>query len=158
MARKPSFPAFPVNAKNWEAAFKSALTRAAKAAGVDVSSVNWECCTTDNTWGDQCGLVFFGADNDETNERCARWFEKWAHQNLRKAGVVGEYDSQESISFVGEMFFTRYANGTDGWHRPLFNKYDLNAMTVTSDFGRVIHPLEMRKGYATSYVYYPCAD
>jgi hypothetical protein len=149
--------AYQIDAKNWELAFRSALTHAAKEAGFDVSSVKWERCTTDNTWGDRCGLVFFGA-SDEINERCAKYFLNWASKNLRKAGVVGGYDTQESISFAGAMFFTRYDNGANGWHKPIFNKYDIDAMTVTTDYGSVSHPIEMKKGFATSYVYYPCAD
>ena len=148
---------FPINAKNWESAFKSALIRAARVAGFDVATVEWTYCTTDNTWGDRCGLVFFGA-SDEINERCAKYFEQWASANLRKAGVVGGYNAQESISFAGAMVFTRYDNGVNGWHVPRFCKYDFDALTVTTDYGFVSQAIEMKKGFATSYVYYPGAD
>lgn len=148
---------FPITTENWEEAFKSALVRAAREANIDISSVSWERCTTDSTWGDRCGFVFFGA-SDEINERCAKYFEIWASKNLRNAGVVGGYESQESISFFGQMVFTRYNNGVNGWHAPRFKTYNFDAMTVTTDYGYVSRPIEMKKGYATSYVYYPCAD
>ena len=148
---------FPINAKNWESAFKSALIRAAQTAGFDLTPVEWTYCTTDNTWGDRCGLVFFGG-SDEINERCAKYFKNWASANLRAAGVVGGYNAQESISFAGEMIFTKYDNGVEGWHVPCRNKYDFEALTVTTDYGFVSQAVEMKRGFATSYVYYPGAD
>lgn len=143
---------------DWRTLFSNALHAAAMKAGSDLTGLQWESCDTDRTWGDRCGLVFFGA-SPEVNERAARFFETWASRNLRKLGVVGGYNAQESVGFVGELVFTRYANGASGWHRYTGREtLDFEALTVTTDYGYTSHPVEMRRGVATSYVYYPCAD
>ena len=142
----------------WEDTFKTALTSAATKAGIDTADLKWERCTTDSTWGDRCGLVFFGA-SPEVCERAARYFEAWARKHLRAMKVVGGYGSQESIGYVGEMYFVRYENGANGWYvnRPSMAKVDFEAGTVTTDYGHVTRPVEMRRGIAVSYIYYPCA-
>lgn len=145
------------NAADWTSTFTAALARAAKQCGCDITSLRFERCTTDATWGDRCGLVFYGA-SDAVNERAARFFEKWAAENLRKLGVVGvNYGAQASISYEGEFYFCRYENGAQGWHRDR-DTVDFEKMTVTTSYGYVSHPIELRRGFATSYVYYPGAE
>lgn len=145
------------NASNWESLFTAALATAAKQCGCDITGLRFERCTTDQTWGDRCGLVFFGA-SDAVNERAARFFEKWAQLNLRRLGVVGvNYGAQASISYEGEFYFACYDNGAQGWHRDR-DIVDFEKMTVTTSYGYVSHPVELRRGFATSYVYYPGAD
>jgi hypothetical protein len=133
-------------ATGWQAKFAGALYAAATKAGVGgLEDLEWEGVTTDATWGDRCGLVFFGA-TPEVNERAAMFFVAWAGKNLRKLGIVGGYQTQESISFAGEFTFTRFANGAKGWHR------------TRGEYTGSTELLETFKGFATSYVYYPCAD
>lgn len=144
-------------AVDWRAEFKAAIERAAAKCGSDISNLKWEDCSTDRTWGDRCGLVFFGAA-DDVNERAAKYFEKWAHKHLRAMGVVGSYNAQASISYAGEMYYSKCENGAGGWYPEGTDKVDLAAKTITTNYGSVSHAIEMRLGFATSYVYFPCAE
>ena len=67
------------------------------------------------------------------------------------------YGAQASISYEGEFYFACYDNGAQGWHRDR-DIVDFEKMTVTTSYGYVSHPVELRRGFATSYVYYPGAD
>lgn len=153
--KKPAPPTFA----QWSAMLRADIERKAAACGCDVSGLTIEIMTTDNTWGDRTGLVFSGA-SDEVCERAARFFEAWAGKHLRRMGVVGGYNAQESIGYVGKAYFSRYANGAKGWYIDGSggNTVDPVAMTVTTYYGRVSHPVEVRTGFATSFIYYPCAD
>jgi len=75
-----------------------ALKNAAAKAGFDARNVKVEACTTDNTWGDRCGYVFFGG-SDEVNERAAHWFLAW----YSKCAPQSSYNAQRSISYFGEL-------------------------------------------------------
>lgn len=155
-AAKKSTP--KVNADNWREHLMATIRAKAALCGADVTGLQMDTVTTDATWGDRIGLVFHGA-SDEVCERAARFFEGWASKNLRTLGVVGGYQSQESIGYVGVMIFTRWDNGAKGWHRDdrCGVTYDVEAGTVTQ-FKVANRPVEMKRGWATSYVYYPCAD
>lgn len=146
----------------WEVLFRAALESAMQKAGVSSEGLRFERCDTDRTWGDRCGLVFFGAAPDVC-ERAAKFFEAWAHKNLRKLGVVGGYTSQESINFEGAFYFSAYDNGAKGWHRvrkdtvmPVAGVVQHIAVAGLTPFDLAC--TEVRQGFATSYVYYPCAD
>lgn len=136
-------------ATGWEAKFAGALYAAMTKAGCvgAVEDLKWDRCAIDRTWGDKDGLVFYGS-TPEMNERAAKFFETWAGRNLRKMNVVGGYDRQEAIAYVGEFQFTRFENGAQGWHR----KRGAGEPAYSTKL------LETREGYATSFVYYPCAD
>jgi len=142
----------------WESKFAAVLGASAKKAGMSLDGLKWERCTTDATWGDRCGLVFFGA-SPEINKRAAKFFEAWAALNLRKAGIVGDYNAQESIRFEGLFHYLAYNNGARGWYRGA----DLESLKVgdvkyTLSNGFDLALTEKRDGFATSYVYYPCGD
>jgi hypothetical protein len=152
-------------ASGWEAKFAGALYSAAQKAGIGaIEDIEWEHVTTDATWGDRCGLVFFGA-SPETCERAAKFFEAWACKNLRKMKVVGGYGSQESIGYVGEFEFSRFSNGARGWHR-VWSGSTKRVEGHVEKFGpSTVFPegwelttVEVKAGWATSYVYYPGAD
>lgn len=133
-------------AKGWEAKFAGALAAAAAKAGVSLEGLEWERCDTDRTWGDRVGLVFFGC---EGAERAAKFFEKWAGKNLRKMKVVGGYEQQESIGFEGPFRYLEFANGARGWYRGTVEGYEAPGRTEL---------VKTKQGFATSFVYYPCAD
>jgi len=155
-AAKKSTPR--VNANNWREHLMATIRAKAALCGADVTGLQMDTVTTDATWGDRIGLVFYGA-SDEVCERAARFFEGWASKNLRALGVVGGYQAQSSIGYEGVMIFTRWDNGTKGWHRADRGgvTYDVEAGTVTQ-FKVANRPVEMKRGWATSFVYYPCAD
>jgi hypothetical protein len=155
-AAKKSTP--KVNADNWRKHLMATIRAKAALCGADVTGLQMDTVTTDATWGDRIGLVFHGA-SDEVCERAARFFEAWASKNLRALGVVGGYQAQSSIGYVGAMIFTRYQNGAKNWSRDdrCGVTYDVEAGTVTQ-YGVTDRPVEMKRGWATSYVYYPCAD
>lgn len=132
-----------VTKDNWREAFKNSLTAKAKASGCELGELAFETCTTDNTWGDRVGLVFFGAPA-EVQERAARYFEKWADANMNWGG----YESQRSVRYEGEFHFARFDNGANGWYRGALDDETAAKKTL----------VESRVGHATSYVYYPCAD
>lgn len=147
----------------WTANMWAELTEAAEKAGMNVEGLKFEACTTEATWGDRCGLVFFGAA-PEVNERAAKWFEKWAAKNL----TWSSYEAQRSVGFAGEFRFTRWANGAKGWHKvwpPEAFKFEYEKRVPVVGEGDwlcdgTFHNKceEIRLGFATSYVYYPCAD
>lgn len=151
----------------WEEKFEAALKVSADKAGISLDGLRFERCTTDATWGDRTGLVFFGA-SPVVNERAARFFETWASKNLRKLGAVGGYQSQESIRYEGAFHFSRYDNGANGWHRGPTISYEGFVKASGEESGRDANgafryaaqarPVETREGFATSFVYYPCAD
>jgi hypothetical protein len=147
--------------KDWRKIFEANLKAAMAKAGVGFEGLKWDGCTTDQTWGDRCGLVFYGG-TPEVNERAARYFERWANKHLRKLGGVGGYESQESISYFGPMTYVRFSNKAEGWHKGTNEQrgYKVGHVEV---YGKgestfEIRTEEVREGFATSYVYYPCAD
>lgn len=142
--------------KGWRRKFKAALEGAAAKAGISLEGLEFDACTTDQTWGDRCGLVFYGAA-PEVNERAAKFFEAWARKNLRKLGAVGGYETQESIGFAGEMYFTAYSNGAHGWYK-MRKDTKLPAEGEKPYANLDLTCTKVRQGFATSYVYYPCAD
>ena len=131
---------------NWRGVFETALRTAARGAQHDLAGLAWETCTTDATWGDRVGLVFWGA-SPETCERAARYFEAWASRHMR------EYETQESIRFEGLRYYTAFDNGARGWHREPGEHPAGRPIPCTS-----VRCTETRVGFATSYAYYPCAD
>ena len=140
---------------SWTAMFETALRSAAAKCGQSLDGLRWERCTIDQTWGDRCGLVFFGS-SAKVNERAAKFFEAWADKNLRKLGAVGGYETQESIRFAGLFHFSEYSNGAKGWHRgPMGEAPAPRTLPGCGDF--ILERTKAHEGYATSYVYYPCA-
>jgi hypothetical protein len=133
---------------DWRKGFQAAMIAAANKAGVDASTVQFEGCTTDRTWGDRCGLVFYGADA-AILERCAKYFETWASKHLSR----GEYSAQSSIHYEGKFHYNKFTNGAAGWYRGEAKPY---VASMIGDF--LLDLVEVKEGYATSYVYYPCAD
>lgn len=131
----------------------NAMRAAAAKGGLDLTGLQVERCSTDRTWGDRDGLVFFGAA-PEVNERAAKFFEVWAHKNLRRLGAVGGYETQESIHFEGAFYFVAFDNGARGWHRG----EDKSGLKVGDKPYSYLTKTEARAGFATSFVYYPCAD
>lgn len=144
---------------DWTDTFRKALEQAAAKAGF--KAPRFEDCTTDATWGDRCGLVFWG-EAPEVCERAARYFESWARKHLRAMNVIGGYNQQESIGVEGQFYFARYANGAKGWYRIRKDtKIPVEGTGQTYNVGGEPYTNtveEVRLGYATSYVYYPCAD
>lgn len=138
--------------KTQNAKFEAAFRAAAAKAGVDISAVKWTGCTTDATWGDRVGQVFYGAD-PAVNERAAKFFEAW----YRKNAAASSYDAQSSIGFAGLYHFSRYSNGAQGWYRgalpPAPAPYKID---MCGDF--VFERVEAYEGYAVSTTYYPSAD
>jgi hypothetical protein len=132
--------------------FKTSLARAAAKAGVSLDGLEITGCTTDRTWGDRVGVVFYGAA-PEVNERAARFFLAYAQRAPRKSS----YDSQSSLSYQGVMHFVRYSNNAQGWYTgalpvaPAPYKSDL-----CGDF--VFERVEGYEGVAVNTTYYPCAD
>ena len=149
----------------WETLFLVDLRKSAAKAGVSLEGLKYERATLDQTWGDKCGFVFYGA-SPEVNERAAKFFEAWARKNLRKLNAVGGYNTQESIGFIGVYYFARYSNGAEGWHRFSPSKPEIpvagSVQTIASCGPSLpaweLRCEEVRLGYATSYVYYPGAD
>jgi hypothetical protein len=142
---------------DWRALFTKALETAAKKAGFEAPK--FEDCTTNNTWGDRVGLVFYGS-TPEVNERAAKFFEAWASKYLRKLGAVGGYDAQGSIGYSGAFHYVRYDNKAAGWYRGAKNTDKPGEVKATKEVnGYDLKCVETRDdGHATSYVYYPCAD
>ncbi len=132
--------------------FRTALNAAAAKAGIDVSAVEWTTCTTDATWGDRVGQVFFGSD-DVTNERAARFFHAW----IRKNSPSGNYDAQSSICFDGKFHYSRFSNGCEGWHKGPANEYEPQ-MLRSGDWSFLLERVEVKHGFAVSTTYYPGAD
>lgn len=126
----------------WQDRFRAALVKAASVAGCNISALEWEHATLDSTWGDAVGLVFWGA-SDACNKRAAEFFVAWAGKHGRAEGLFGGYHAQQSVSLRGERFYARFPNGSDGWYNAPTDKPGV---------------VETRKGYAASYVYYPCAE
>lgn len=129
--------------------FQAALSRAAKKAGINVEHIKSEHVCTDRTWGDRCGVVFYGG-SPELNERVARFFLAW----LGKHAGTGSYDAQRSVSYQGRMYFTRFTNGVAGWYAGALPDY----APRTLDNGFVLRRLEGYEGVAVNTTYYPCAD
>ncbi len=159
----------------WWSIFRKALHAAAAKCGSDVSGLTFGVCDTDRTWGDRCGLVFWGA-SPEVNEKAARYFERWASKHLRAMGVVGGYDRQESISYFGPLRFIAYDNKASGWYRTSdrgvsdtkvgdggeamigwHKASDPNAKPGEREW-TAARCVGVRDGFATSYIYYPCAE
>ncbi len=132
------------------AKFETALRAAAAKAHIALEGLKWEQCTTDRTWGDRCGLVFYGA-SAEVNKRAAEFFHAWMAKQPRRSS----YDAQSSLSVEGLMHFVRYSNGAQGWHRgavtPAPAPYKIGA-----DF--ILERVEAFEGFAVNTTYYPCAD
>lgn len=131
--------------------FRPILARKAAKAGVDISQLRIEGCTTDRTWGDRCGLVFYGA-SAEVNERAARCFLAWAQKQPRNSS----YESQNSLSWQGPMNFLRFNNGAQGWHTGPAKSKPAPMPLTGCDF--VLECVEQREGFAVNTTYYPCAD
>lgn len=133
--------------------FPMVLSRKASACGVDVSNVKIDWITTEATWGDRCGFVFYGAER-ATLERVAAYFERW----ISKHGGRGSYACQRSIKAEGVFTFTRFSNGAEGWHRgeepkpepKIIGKGEPHEFTLTCE--------EHDHGVAVSTHYYPGAD
>ena len=139
------------------AKFRTDLLAAAKLAGFDVTDLRWESVTTDTTWGDRCGYVFTGCDA-AVNERAAKYFQAWIARN---AGA-GSYGVQRSIGWAGEMLFTKWSNGVENWHR-VTNLRDTDRNPAVGDTLAGLGDarftcLEVRRGFAVSTTYYPCAE
>lgn len=144
--------------KNWTDLFRAALTAAAAKAGTSLEGLEFEQCSTDRTWGDRCGMVFFGAPA-QVCERAARFFVQWMHRWGRELDIVGGYNRQASIGYEGEMVFTRWSNGAKDWFRlrageelPVVGTEHKHSEQFTNRLE------EVRTGVAASYVYYPCAE
>jgi hypothetical protein len=103
------------------------------------------------------GLVFFGAAT-EVCERAARFFVQWVGRWGRELSIVGGYERQSSIGYVGEMVFVRYTNGAKGWYRK--DSFRKEPVAGTEErYGEFVNRLEeVRVGIASSYVYFPCAE
>lgn len=136
--------------KTQTAKFETALRAAAAKASVSLDGLKWEACTTDRTWGDRCGLVFYGA-SPEVNERAAKFFHAWMAKQPRQ----GSYEAQRSLSFQGLMNFVRYSNGAQGWYKGALPPAP---PPRTSESGFVHERTAGYEGYAVNTTYYPCAD
>ena len=132
------------------AKFETALRAAAAKAHISLDGLKWEQCTTDRTWGDRCGLVFYGA-SAEVNERAAKFFHAWMAAQPRSSS----YDAQSSLSVEGIMHFVRYSNNAQGWHRGALPAAPA-PYTIGGDF--VLERVAGFEGYAVNTTYYPCAD
>lgn len=141
--------------KSWTVSLEAALKKAAAKCGANIEGLKWEHCTTDNTWGDRVGLVYYGAA-PEVCERAAKYAEAWMAKNLRKLGVVGGYDAQESIGYVGVYHYTAWSNKACAWSKGPLKSEDVIGHKPYKDLDLVC--TEVRTGHATSYVYYPGAD
>lgn len=130
--------------------FESALRGAAAKAGIDLSGLKFERCVTDRTWGDRCGVVFFGA-SAEVNKRAAEFVYTW----MAKRPRVSSYDAQSSLSFQGLMSFQRFTNGAGGWS-PGALPADPAPYAISTGF--VMARTEGFEGFAVNTTYYPCAD
>ena len=134
------------------AQFETALRRAAAKAHISLDGLKWEGCTTDRTWGDRCGLVFYGA-SAAVNKRAAEFFYAWMCAQPRK----GSYEAQTSLSVEGVMHFVRYSNKACGWYRgALPAAPEPRKLEGCGDF--VLERVEGFEGYAVNTTYYPCAD
>lgn len=143
--------------KSWTDLFRSALENAAARAGIALQGLQFEGCSTDRTWGDRCGMVFFGA-TPEVCERAARFFVQWMHRWGRELNIVGGYNRQASIGYEGQMVYTRWSNGAKDWY-PLRGEPMPVVGTEQKYSEEFTNRLEeVRVGIAASYVYYPCAD
>jgi hypothetical protein len=125
-------------------AFRKFLTERAAREGVDVSALQIEEVTTDRTWGDKVGFVFFGC-TDEVNERVAACFERFAAKHM----TSGSYEAQRSIGLQGPRFFHEYSNGVKSWSTN-------GEVSTCSPNITLVRPIV--KGYSVSTTYYPCAD
>lgn len=125
--------------------FEQSLHAAAARAGFakQIADVKFEFATLERTWGDRVGYVFYGADA-ATNERAARYFEKW----YAKYAGPGSYEAQRSIAFRGEYSFSKFSNGAGGWSEGKLAPYTGGSVTR----------VETREGYAVSTTYFPCSD
>jgi hypothetical protein len=130
--------------------FKAALARAAAKAGVSLEGLQSTAVCTDRTWGDRCGVVFYGA-SPEVNERAARFFLAYAGKQPRKSS----YEAQSSLSYHGGMVFTRWSNGAQGWHSGALAPAPAPR---TAENGFVHERLEGYEGVAVNTTYYPCSD
>lgn len=131
--------------------FQTALASAAAKAGIDISALKSAGCTTDSTWGDRCGIVFYGA-SIEVCERAAQFFLAYAQKQPRNSS----YESQSSLGYQGRMHFVRYSNNAQGWYRG-----ELPAAPAPYNIGTdgfVLERVEGYEGVAVNTTYYPCAD
>ncbi len=131
--------------------FKSSLAIAATKAGVSLDGLQVMGCTTDRTWGDRVGLVFYGAAADVC-ERAARFYLAYAQKQPRKSS----YDAQASLSYQGIMHFVRYSNGAQGWYTGALPPAPACPADVNDGF--ILERVECYEGYAVNTTYYPCAD
>ncbi|MES2384510.1 MAG: hypothetical protein V4593_08170 [Pseudomonadota bacterium] len=133
-------------------AFQSALSRAAEIAGVSLEGLLSAQCTTDRTWGDRCGVVFYGATM-AVCERAARFFLAYAQRQPRRSS----YDAQSSLGYHGVMHFVRYSNGAQGWYTGALPPAPApTTIQGCGDF--VFERVEGYEGVAVNTTYYPCAD
>jgi hypothetical protein len=132
-----------------KARFQASLERAARKAGIDLTGLKFEQCTTDRTWGDRVGQVFYGA-SPEVNERAARFFLEW----IQKQPHVGNYEAQRSRSYQGAMYYRKFSNGAGGWDKSPLKPY----AEYTLPSGFVMSVVEERTGVAVNTTYFPCAD
>jgi hypothetical protein len=126
----------------WEDHLRAALEETAAEAGFDVAGLGFDHAVLDNTWGDRCGLVFYGA-SDAAVRWAAATAKDWisAHGDAHK---IFAGSAQRSLSIEGERHFARYSNGVSGWYR----KPAAASPTLS----------ETRTGFAVSFVYYPGSD
>lgn len=132
-----------------KARFQASLERAARKAKMDLTGLKYETCTTDSTWGDRVGQVFYGA-SPEINERAARFFLAW----IQKQPHTPNYDCQVSRSYQGAMHYRKFTNGAGAWHTGEPKPY--TPMTLSNGF--VVDVVEERTGVAVNTNYHPCAD
>lgn len=131
----------------WEDRLTVAIAEAAKEAGHNVSAMECQPITVDNTWGDRVGLVFFGASED-ANKWAASFAEDWIARNGERLNIFGGYERQRSVGTHGPRYKCTYDDGTTGeWSRdnvaPSYSSYKVVSYVT---------------GYTVSHTYYPCAD
>jgi hypothetical protein len=131
--------------KNVIETLKASMNEAAKKAGITLD-VEIESCTMDQTWGYLVGLFFSGPHA----ERAATYFAKW---NTRER-LGSCYEAQHSPG-EPEAFTRSICKGVRNFRRGEFTAPDYCPPEKAADY---VAQFELTKGFAVSYVYFPCAE